>query len=66
MPGKTPAPPPRLVPAKRAAEELGVPYSSLRDRVFAGELAVVKFGRAWYFERAALDRLVESHTERFA
>jgi hypothetical protein len=28
---------PRLIPAKRAAEELGLPYTSLRERVFAGE-----------------------------
>jgi excisionase family DNA binding protein len=55
--------PPRLCSAKRAARELGVPYTSLRDLAFRGELPVVKFGSRWYFERADLDRLVASHKE---
>ena len=50
----------RLIPAKRAARELGVPYSTLRDAVHRGELAVVRLGRqdrhaAWYIERRDLD-----------
>jgi excisionase family DNA binding protein len=50
----------RLVPAKRAARELGVPYSTIRDSVHRGELAVIRLGRsvrhaAWYFERRDLD-----------
>ena len=60
------SPAPRLVPAKRAAEQLGVPYTTLRDLVFAGQIPVVKFGRRWFFERTDLDRLVETHTELIA
>jgi excisionase family DNA binding protein len=56
----------RLVSAKQAAALLGIPYTSLRDLTFRGEIAVVKFGRSWFFERADLDRLVESHKEKLA
>jgi len=55
---------PRLVPAKQAAEELGVPYTTLRDLTFAGKIPVVRFGRRWFYERVDLDRLVESCKER--
>lgn len=54
---------PRLLPAKRAAAELGVPYTTLRDCVFRGELRVVRIGRAWYFKRRDLDDLVERLTQ---
>ena len=64
--GTKPFAPPRLVAAKQAAAELGVPYTSLRDLVFAGELPVVKFGKRWFFERIDLDRLVAAHKERIA
>lgn len=57
-------PTPRLVPAKQAADELGVPYTTLRTRVFSGDLPVVKVGRSWYFKRADLDAWVERRTER--
>ncbi|HXH91336.1 MAG TPA: helix-turn-helix domain-containing protein [Thermoanaerobaculia bacterium] len=56
---------PRLISAKAAAQYLGIPYTSLRERVFAGEIPVVKVGRSWYFERVDLDRFVESHKETF-
>jgi hypothetical protein len=59
----------RLIPAKRAAAELGVPYSTLRDAHFRGELAVVRIGKgeshqAWYFERRDIDGWIESRKER--
>ena len=53
----------RLVPATKAANELGIPYTSLRDLALRGEVAVVRLGRAWYFDRRDLERLVESHKE---
>jgi excisionase family DNA binding protein len=60
--------PPRLLSAKKAAAYLGIPYTSLRDLHFRGELPAVKFGngkyRVWYFERRELDALIERHTER--
>ncbi|MGH8635797.1 MAG: helix-turn-helix domain-containing protein [Burkholderiales bacterium] len=58
--------PSRLLSAKAAAAYLGIPYTSLRDRVFQGDLPVVKFGRRWFFKREDLERLIESHTERLA
>jgi hypothetical protein len=55
----------RLIPAKRAAAELGLPYSTLRDAHFRGELAVVRIGKgeshqAWYFERADLNQWIKN------
>ena len=55
---------PRLTPAKRAAAYLGVPYTSLRQIAFRGELPIVKLGRSWYFETRALDQWVESRMEK--
>ena len=59
---------PRLIPAKRAARDLGIPYSSLRDAHFRGELPVVKIGsgeshQAWYLERRDIDRWIETRKE---
>jgi excisionase family DNA binding protein len=54
----------RLVPAKAAAEETGIAYTTLRDLVFRGELPVLKIGRAWYLDRADLARFIDSHKER--
>ncbi len=48
----------QLVPAVAGAREKGIPYTTLRDAALRGELPVVKFGRAWYFERRDLDRFV--------
>jgi hypothetical protein len=56
----------RVRPFKRAAEESGFCYSTLRDAHFRGELAVVKVGRAWYLEDEELARFVERQTERGA
>jgi excisionase family DNA binding protein len=54
----------RLAPAKEIARETGIPYTSLRDLVFRGELPVLRIGRAWYFERADVDRYIETRKER--
>jgi hypothetical protein len=56
----------RLVSAKVAAAEVGLPYTSLRDVALRGELPVVKIGRAWYFDRRDLDHWISSHKERLA
>jgi hypothetical protein len=59
---------PRLLSAKKAAEYVGLPYTSLRDCVFRGEIAVVRFGagsrQRWYFQKSDLDKLVDSHTTK--
>lgn len=51
----------RLRPARAASRERGIPYTTLRDCVFRGELSVVKLGRAWYFDERDLDRFIEKN-----
>jgi hypothetical protein len=60
---QTPASLPSVMPFKRAAEGCGIKYTTLRDAHHRGDLAVIKIGRAWYVELAALTRFVEQHTE---
>ena len=55
---------PQVRPFKRAAEESGFSYTTLRDAHFRGELAVIRVGRSWYVEVAEFARFVERHTER--
>lgn len=54
---------PRLISAKRASLESGIPYGSLRDLAFRGEIPVIRIGRAWYFERADVERWIRSKKE---
>ncbi len=56
----------RLVPAMTAARETGVPYTSLREAAFRGEIPVVRLGRAWYFERRDLDQWIDGAKERLS
>lgn len=56
----------RLVPAKVASIETGIPYTTLRDVAFRGEISVVRVGRAWYFDRRDLENWIVSHKERLA
>ena len=56
----------RLVPAKGAAQETGIPYTTLRDLVFREELPVVRLGRAWYFDRRDLERFINARKDRIA
>jgi excisionase family DNA binding protein len=55
---------PRLVTAKRASAELGVPYRTLLDVAHRGELPIVRVCSAVYFERRDLDRWVEAQKVR--
>jgi len=48
----------RLVSARQASEESGVPYTTLRSLAFAGELPVVKIGIAWYFRREDIEAFI--------
>ena len=50
----------RLVRAKVAAVETGIPYTSLRDIAFRGEIQVIKVGRR------DLENWITTHKERFA
>ena len=60
----TASPSPRLLSAKRASEQLGIPYRSLLDVAHRGELPIVRVSTALYFERADIDRWVEQRKER--
>ena len=66
MATRTTFPSARLIPAKVAAIETGIAYTTLRDLAFRGEIPVVRVGRAWYFERRDLDAWIASHNERFS
>ena len=50
----------QLVSAVAGAREKGIPYTSLRDAAFRGEIPVVRLGRAWYFDRRDLDRFIQN------
>lgn len=50
-----------LVTAKEAARITGLPYTTVRDLHFRGQLPVVKFGRAWWIRRSDLERVIERH-----
>jgi hypothetical protein len=54
----------RLVSAKDASRETGIPYTTLRDRTFKGEIPVVKIGRAWYYDRKDLDAFINASKEQ--
>jgi hypothetical protein len=55
---------PNLIPAKEAARQIGLPYTSLRDHVFRGAIPVFRSGRAWYFDRRDLARFIERSKEK--
>jgi len=55
---------PEVGPFKELVERAGFCYTSMRDQVQRGNLAIVKVGRRWYLEAAELQRFVERNTER--
>jgi hypothetical protein len=57
---------PRVVPFKRACDESGFSYTTMRDAAFRGELTVIKVGRNWYVAEAEFRRFAEANTQRFA
>jgi len=52
---------PRLLPLKKAAEYLGLTTWGMRERIWAGQIPVVKFpgGRKMYVDRLDLDNFIE-------
>ncbi len=52
---------PRLLPLKQASQYSGLTIWCLRERIWAGELAVIQFngGRKQYIDRVDLDKLIE-------
>ena len=66
MPAKSAIEISQLLPAKQAARESGIPYTTLRDLTFRGQLPVIKLGVAWYFDRRDLARFIEANKETLA
>ena len=57
---------PRLLPLKEAAEYLGLTLWAMRERVWAGDIPVVKFsnGRKLYIDRQDIDAFIAQNKER--
>lgn len=60
----------RLLTAKQAAREYGLPYTTLRYLAQQGRVPVVRFDESkfarWFFERADLDRMIASSKDLIA
>ena len=54
---------PRLLPIKGAAEYLGLTVWALRERIWAGQIPVVRFpgGRKMFLDLKDLDALIEQN-----
>lgn len=59
---------PRLLPLKKAAEHLGLTLWAMRERVWAGDIPVVRFpnGRKMYVDREDLEGFIRANKERIA
>jgi hypothetical protein len=64
--GITNPPAPRLLPLKRAADYLGLSPWAMRERIWAGDIPVVKFpgGRKIYLDVKDLDTFIEDNKAR--
>ncbi len=56
---------PRLLPLKDAARWLGLTLWAMRERVWAGDIPVVRFhgGRKIYIDTLDLERFIDRHKE---
>jgi hypothetical protein len=56
---------PRLLTLLKGAEYLGLTTWAMRERIWAGQIPVVRFpgGRKMYVDRLDLDNFVTSHKE---
>ena len=56
---------PRLLPLKDAAQWLGLTVWAMRERVWAGDIPVIRFdgGRKMYIDTLDLEQFIESHKE---
>ncbi|MCX6224488.1 MAG: helix-turn-helix domain-containing protein [Bacteroidia bacterium] len=54
---------PRLLTIKGAAEFLGLTVWAMRERVWAGQIPIVKFdgGRKIYIDRQDIEKFIERH-----
>jgi hypothetical protein len=51
---------PRLSTIKNKADQIGVPYTSMREAGLRGEFPIVRIGRALYVENRDVDRWIET------
>jgi hypothetical protein len=58
---------PRLMPLKRAAEYLGLTVWAMRERVWAGDIPVIRFprGRKMFIDTRDLDAFIERNKETY-
>lgn len=56
---------PRLLPLKDAAQWLGLTVWAMRERVWAGDIPVIRFdgGRKMYIDTLDLEQFIQSHKE---
>jgi hypothetical protein len=56
---------PRLLPLKDAAQWLGLTVWAMRERVWAGDIPVVRFdgGRKMYVDTLDLEKFIQLHKE---
>jgi excisionase family DNA binding protein len=54
----------KLLTAKAAAAELGLPYTTFRTIVFNGEIPLIKIGASWYHRRVDIEQWLASRAER--
>jgi len=54
---------PRLLPLKEAAQYLGLTTWAMRERIWAGDIPVVRFpgGRKMFIDTADIDKFVEGN-----
>ena len=57
---------PRLLPLKKAAEYLGLTVWAMRERIWAGDLPVVRFsgGRKMYLDVQDLEAFIQNNKAR--
>jgi hypothetical protein len=56
---------PRLLPLKRAAQWLGLTEWAMRERIWAGQIPVVRFpgGRKMYLDMQDLESFIQENKE---
>lgn len=58
---------PRLLTLKKAAEYLGLTTWAMRERIWAGDLPVVRFpgGRKMYIDTQDINQFIDNNKERY-
>ena len=58
---------PRLLPLKKAADYLGLTVWAMRERIWAGDIPVVKFpgGRKMYVDIQDIEKFIQQNKKTF-